>query len=77
MRQVRKSIFLIVSLVAVSSFLAAAVGQQAHGKDRIKANKMMKEMLAARERQGDLDNLLKADDHCLGRTSWRCRHISD
>lgn len=30
-----------------------------------------------RERQGCLDNLLKADDHCLGRTSWRCRHVSD
>lgn len=29
-----------------------------------------------RERQGGLDNLLKADDHCLGRTSWRC-HVSD
>jgi len=59
MRQTRKSIFLIVSLAAVSSLLVAAVGQHARGKDRSKANKMVKEMLAAREIQTQIQYLTK------------------
>ena len=33
MRQARKSVFLTVYLVALSSLLVAAVGQQAHSKE--------------------------------------------
>lgn len=59
MRQARKSIFLTVYLVALSSLLVAAVSQQAHSKDRRKANKMVKEMLAARETQTQIQYLTK------------------
>ncbi len=59
MRQARKSIFLTVYLVALSSLLLAAVGQKAHGKDRRKANKMVKEILAARDTQTQTQYLTK------------------
>jgi 2-keto-4-pentenoate hydratase len=59
MRQTRKSIFLIVSLAAVSSLLLAAAGQHAQGKDRRKANKMVKEMLSASENQTQIQYLTK------------------
>ncbi len=57
MRQARKFIFLTISLVALSGLLVAAVGQQACSKDSIKVDEMVKEMLAARETQTQIQYL--------------------
>ena len=59
MRHARKFIFLTISLVALSSLLVPAAGRQARSKGRKKAGKMIKEMLAAREAQTQIQCLTK------------------
>ena len=59
MRQARKSIFHAVSLVAMSSLLAAAAGPSASGKDGIRAERMVAEVLAAHADQTQIQCLTK------------------
>ena len=59
MRQARKSIFHAVSLVAMSSLLATAAGPSASGKDGIRAEQMVAEVLAAHDGQKQIQCLTK------------------
>ncbi len=59
MRHAKKFIFLTISLVALSSLLVPAAGRQARSKGRRKVGKMIKEMLAARETQTQIQYLTK------------------
>jgi len=59
MRQARKSIFHAVSLVAMSSLLTAAAGPSASGKDSLRAEKMVAEILAAHADQKQIQCLTK------------------
>lgn len=59
MRHAKKFIFLTISLVALSGLLVPAAGRQARSKGRGKVGKMVKEMLAAREAQTQIQCLTK------------------
>ena len=59
MRQARKSIFLIISLAALSGLLVAAVGRQAYGKDSLKVEQMIEQILAAHESRTQIPYLTK------------------
>ena len=59
MRHARKFIFLTIPLVALSGLLVPVAGRQARSKDRRKVGKMVKEMLAAREAQTQIQYLTK------------------
>jgi len=59
MSQARKFIRSTIFLMALSSLLATAVEQQARSKDSLKIDDMVREMLAARERQTQIQFLTK------------------
>ncbi len=59
MRQVRKPIFLTVSLVVLSGLLVAGVDRQAYGADDAKVGRMVAEILAACENQTQIQYLTK------------------
>jgi len=59
MRQARKSIFRAASLLVMSSLLAAAAGPSASGKGKVRAERMVAEILAAHADQEQIQCLTK------------------
>jgi len=59
MRRVRKPIFLTISLVVLSGLLVAGADRRAYGKDNIKVEQMIAEILAAGENQTQIQYLTK------------------
>ncbi len=59
MRRVRKPIFLTISLVVLSGLLVAGADRQGYGKDNIKVEQMIAEILAAGENQTQIQYLTK------------------
>ncbi|MHC4496888.1 MAG: 2-keto-4-pentenoate hydratase [Planctomycetota bacterium] len=58
MRHARKLIFPVISLVVLSDFLVAA-GRPAYGRDGLKVDEMVEEILAAHENQTQIQYLTK------------------
>ena len=59
MRQARKSIFRAASVLVMSSLLAAAAGPSASGVDKVRAERMVAEILAAHDGQKQIQCLTK------------------
>ena len=59
MRRVREPIFLTISLVTLSGLLVAGADRRAYGKDNIKVEQMIAEILAAGENQTQIQYLTK------------------
>ena len=59
MKRARKVIFAIIFVVVINTILAAVTSQQVYGKESRKVDKMIREMLAARESQTQIHYLTK------------------